>query len=117
MQWKKIERDINKDWEKDAADLYSSTYHPPNQFASGFYEKNGEVYPIDRELLTERIRYLRPASFMIVPTRTGPSLCHYQHNEAILQKATKNRTITESELLEYVKNANKKIAPEISMYL
>ena len=113
----KIEREVNKEWEIDAADLYDSIYHAPNHFDSGFYEKDGEVYPINRDLLTQRIRYLRPASFMIVPTRTGPSFCSRKYNEEILKKATKNRTITKSELLDYIEIANEEVAFEISIYL
>ncbi len=113
----KIEREIGSDWETDAADLYDSNYYSQGFFTNGFYEKNGKVLPVDSAFLTERIRYLRPASFMIVPDRTGPSRCNWLLNAALLMKSSEHRTINRDDLLEYISKASKKTDHEILMYL
>ena len=112
-----IERDIPATWESDAASFYEGSYYEHNYFDNGYIEKNGSVEKIDYKDVGHRERTLRPSSFMIVPQRTGPAFCDRQFNESILQLATNNRAVTQQELMSFIKNANKRIDPEISQWL
>lgn len=114
---RRIERSIPASWTSDAASFYNGSHYEYNYFDNGYIENNGVVEKINYKDVVHRERILRPSSFMIVPQRTGPAFCDRQYNEDILKIATRDRTVTQQELMLFVKNANKKIDPEISQWL
>ncbi|MBF4990221.1 protein kinase [Methylophilus sp. QUAN] len=113
-----IAREIPEEWRMDAAVFWSDQYIDCSETRNGYYDNQGTVIPVSRELFSDRVRHLKPFAYIVVPEGTPTAYMMDRHPTGkFLQSIILNSEIQTVNLEEYFKETRGHLNPEISKWL
>ena len=108
---------VNAERKSDYATLWGDKYIDCDETSNGYYEHNGDVLKVDRDVFKDRDRHLEKYAYIVVPKGTATArMMDRTPTERFLERVVNAGGVEASSLEIYKRETRKHHSPEITMY-